>query len=193
MVYTKVILVAGKVIDRVRADEEEFVDEDGYVEHPFKEFVHPYRCCSSLAGEKYIVGRVLHSFYRKSLPPCGKPVSDGDESKEEVEEDPRNGVFNVCGKYYACKKCLGTCTTGGKIYWFDVSHILDNVVEQDSSSICPRCYDIECSKGDSCATCGYEKHREETTAPVYDIMDFYFEKGEKPKFYLMLDDCLSCT
>lgn len=193
MVYHKVLLIAGKLIDRSEADKREFVDEHGFVEVPYKELVHPYPCCLTLAGERYIVGRVMHTFYRKKLSPCGNPIHPGEESKGEVEDDPEVTDFDVCGKYFSCNKCLGTCTTGGNTYWFDVSNILDSVVEENPLKICTLCYNIECYKGDTCNICGYQKYCDEADGPVYDIMDWYFYRKEKPKFYLLVDDCLSCT
>ena len=193
MVYEKVMLIAGKVLTREEA--EEYVDEEGYVNFPYTQYIHTYRCCSNLQGQKYIVGLVMHTFYRKKLKSCGKPLQPGSESKDEVIEEEVNELtpFRICGKYYSCDRCLGTCTTGGRDYSFDVDKILNTVVEYDASLVCSNCYDIDCNEGDICKTCNHKKHRETTRGPLGSISAEFGFKFDDQKFYLMIDDCLSCS
>lgn len=187
MVYTNVYLIAGYLIDRTTADECGFVDEDGFVETEFKGVVHPYRCCSLLSGDKYIVGRIVHIFHRVKTGPCGRKLKRYDE--EELKLNPGMLEFRVCGRYYNCESCLGM-TNGGTKRHFDVSSILDNVTTYDPSKVCSSCFDIGYTIDTPCQTCGYTS-KDKARPAAHDMKDLV--EGDEPSFYLMLDDCLSCT
>ena len=194
MVYTCVYLIAGVVIDRKVAYQHDWVDKDGFVNNGCDGIIHPYRCCSILAGQLYILGRIVHIFHRVKMDACGKNLdgttdTDPHPERRRTERNMEKDKFKVCGKYYACKECLGT-TNGGARRWFDVAKLMDEVVEYDPSKVCPACYDVEYVKDQACGTCGHSRDRS-ATAPAYDLASLVGIPS--PKFYLIVDDCLSCT
>ena len=195
MVYKAVYLIAGSIVDRKTAKKNGWVDKDGFVKTGI-EFLHSYPCCSDLAKKQYIVGRIVHIFYRVRLESCGKNLDGTEPTVEEFpdrrqsERTKRDYEFDICGKYYACKQCLGT-VNGGSRHWFDVSKILNTVTECDPSTICVSCHDVEYVPGQKCRTCNYVNSHPATPG-AYDLVRLVSE-SETPKFYLMLDDCLSCS
>jgi len=192
MVYSCVYLVAGVLIDRKTAAQKGYIDRDGFVEGIYDGTVHSYPCCSDIAREKFVLGRVVHTFNRVKVEKCGKNL-DGTEKKEDEFPDRRRSErnikwdeFKVCGKYYSCKTCIGT-TNGGSRRWFDVESILNTIVEYDPEQICSSCYDVEYIRGQPCQTCGWTGNGP-ASPPAYDLTNQH-----KPKFYLMINDCLSCS
>lgn len=177
MVYSRVYLIAGEVISREKAEEEEYVYKEGFAISKYSTLIHNYPCCSSLNGKKYIKGRIVHIFHRIIVDSCGQPLRDGEERDS----------MDICGQYYRCDKCLGQ-TNGGSKRWFDVGKILDEIVEVEPEKVCSYCYDVDYVTGSKCTTCNHINHvnNRATTPPAYDLV-------KNPKFYLMLDDCLSCT
>ena len=159
MVYSCVMLVKGEPIDRNEA--RRYLGADGHVLDEYESFIHPYRCCSKLAGTTFIKGHIVHMFHRVSAGPCGNRTGD-----------------DICGRHYRCDKCLGQ-TNGGIKRWFDVDRILNELVSVDAATICPYCHDVEYTFGKVCQTCLAKYER----APPQ----------RSRTYYLMLDDCLSCT
>lgn len=184
-------------MDRKVAENHGWLDQDGFVKEEYSGIIHPYMCCSGLNGKFYILGRVMHTFHRIKLEACGKnldgtPHVEVSPERRRSERNIHKDEFEVCGKYYACKGCLGT-TNGGTKRWFDVGKLLEEVVEYDPMKVCEYCYDVEYVRGQVCETCGHSSSGDRpTTAPAYDLVGFLGTRP-KPKFYLVLDDCLSCT
>jgi hypothetical protein len=190
MVYERVFLIAGALITRQRAEELDYVDEDGFVHSHISGMVHSYPCCSELGKKMYIWGRIMHTFHRVRLDACSIKLDTGPEVVTMPTFEAETIVHEhgkVGGKYYACKTCLGT-TNGGSPRWFDVEKILNSVVEYSPDQVCASCYDVEYVIGQPCRTCMNTYN----CRPVYDLLDMYLPNDTKPIFYLMLDDCLSC-
>lgn len=219
MVYTRVYLVCGTILslaDLRRIFEQfevEFPEEDDYQEiseifareiiaqhtetvllpgqHPIGLVAYP--CCSSLAGEQWILGTIIKTYYRLSGMGCAR-----------------------CEEYTLCDPCIGE-TEGG---WYDVEKILDEVQVIDREKICPTCSSDKVVGG-RCQICHAYSHylvrkrvpeavvpgaegviEEVVTVEPYCMIankkvlaqDLQLDLVAHPvKFFYMLDDCLSCT
>ncbi len=98
-----------------------------------------------------------------------------------------------CEKYTCCDGCLGETENG----YYDANEIFSNFVEIDEDRICSWCNNDQKEKD---AVCRFCRHHELEAAGMRLSPEQYPErrlnvwiKERRPKYYLSLDDCLSCT
>jgi len=207
MVYTQLIIVYGAMVtlEDLRKVTDD-VDEDGCLDNPtlpklagHQVEIFSFPCCSKSGCKLYVVGYLMHTYYRK-LTRCDK-----------------------CPSYCVCDECIGMTNNG----YYNVNDIVDKPVEVNMRHLCLCCFadnkkdlnapkeSIEekgakfmnhCPSHESipCETCG--NRQDGRFAPETAVKRGFYHKAlnnflrndcdrenTECKFYYMLNDCLSCT
>lgn len=193
MVFKKMQIVLGYAVSRpafvtqiLKQNASDDIDEyNPFYEGAVEEIVFPknidlyrFQCCSELNESSCIIGTTVHTYYRKYIK-CDK-----------------------CTDYTCCDTCIGETNNG----YYDVDTILNKLVECDPIRLCPTCFADNKSPflpKMKCTVCNrkwYEinpAHNEIYVAVMNDCRSLVGLKKddpvEIPKFYFMLDDCVSCT
>lgn len=201
MVYFTLQVVLGVEVSREELEEITDVDECGYVEESELAdniTVFQFPCCSKNNGVKYIIGESLHKYYRKHTR-CDK-----------------------CEKYTVCDTCIGQTNNGyydvdaifsgpveANIHHICLHCFADNKkdlggLKEDLPIVDDRCVGPQDPPGlQTCDVCGLKpdwRFTPESMLKRFDrryqrIANFLKEEKltRKIAFYLMVDDCLSCT
>lgn len=209
MVYTTVSVIYGVILNRkevmklLEIDSEEDLDEflfdDLYISQKVGSVdikLYRFPCCSESKDEKWILGKEMHKYYRRFVEKCPD-----------------------CGEYTYCDRCIGATDNG----YYPVIEIFNQPIEVDIRHLCFNCfhdnrkdmgyryttakivnnrflrddYNPELIK--RCEVCNIKS--ENIYRSPQDFMKFTYDfinrklntYGKNPKFYYMLNDCISCT
>ncbi len=120
MVYVRLLIVCGAILTHEQASKLVKPDEDGDIcctEAVMKINTRPidlysYPCCTEIRGEKYLVGEVVHTYYRKNVK-CEK-----------------------CPSYCVCDNCIGITNNGH----YDVDKIINTPTTVPLEELCQHCF-----------------------------------------------------
>ena len=130
------------------------------------------RCCSDIKTHTYVLGKISKTYYRI------------------------NAICDNCPKYACCKRCLGLTDNG----YYDIYEIFNNVTRVPDNQVCKICYHDK-KENNECKFCNFEMYQYQGVREreprfeksIFDSRVDKFFNVDDIKYYLLLDDCTSCT
>jgi hypothetical protein len=136
MVYSKISLIVGFLVDKKQATEILDIDADDYIVNQtldkydsYKISIYNFPCCSESNQKNFIIGTSVKTWVRK----CSE--------------------CSECNEYGCCDNCIGQTCNG----YYPVNDILNNPTECPTENVCMYCWKDNKKKIDgACEDCGHK-------------------------------------
>lgn len=126
--------------------------------------IFPFPCCSENNNKLFIIEVKVHTYYRKHVK-CYQ-----------------------CDENSVCDYCIGETNNGQ----YDVQAILDGPVSIVPSTVCDSCGADNKGPFKKCNVC-YRNYKESTMYLKFPTDISVLVDGKDVGYYVVIDDCLSCT